>query len=55
MSKTGQYWAPRGPRKLIVWWFWGVEILTMGRRYWDSGGDDGEGVAYAVAVTLVMK
>lgn len=56
MSKSGQYWAPRGPseyfpfvhsRRASDW------VLTLNRGYWDCRCDDGDESSYTVAAALV--
>ena len=54
MSKSGQYWAPRGPRmspgriSCLM-----SSLLIMDRRYRDGGGDDWERSSHPVAVAVV--
>jgi hypothetical protein len=54
MEKSGEYWAPRGPSECYVscLFVWEI-VLTGNRRYWDSGSDHGEELAYPVATAVV--
>lgn len=56
MSKSGEYWAPRGPRKLFsVPRLWSDMLNDVYRGYWDSRSGIRERTTNTIAATLVDK
>jgi NAD(P)-dependent dehydrogenase (short-subunit alcohol dehydrogenase family) len=54
MEKSGEYWAPRGPSEcFVLWLFVCRDVLTVNRRYWDGGGDNGEEFTYTITSAVV--
>jgi len=55
ISKTGQYWAPRGPSEFLLFPALPNEHSDqLNRRHWYSRCDNRDGSAYTTAVTLVI-